>query len=473
MRPRPALLPSAWILAVLAGCGAAEGQGPPEGSAPRPNVVLILVDDLGWTDVACYGSRAYRTPRIDELARRGVRLTNAYASNPMCKASRYALMTGRYAARKRSNAPDPGAEPVDETTVAEVFRDEGYATFFAGKWHIEKRRSTPRTYGFDTQVGVHKKGEPATYFFPYGEEGDPKKVPLEEGGEPGEYLTDRLTDEALAFIDAHAEQPFFVCLSHYAVHKPLEAKAELVAAYERILADTDHEGPAVVRVGKALQKQRQDDPVYAAMVHSVDESVGRVLDALDEHDLTDRTIVLFTSDNGGDSCNTTAGERSSTSNVPLKAGKFWLYEGGIRVPLVVAYPPTVSAGGTADAVVTGTDHYPTLLELAGLEPRPRDHVDGVSYAPVLRAEADWTRPAAFWHFPIDGSLAAWVGTEPGSAIREGDYKLIEWYESGTIELYDLADDVGEERDLGSAEPERARALLDRLRRWRAEVDAPL
>jgi len=464
--PRAALPLIAWVLATAAGCQPAD--------EPRrsPNVVLFLVDDLGWSDVACYGSKVYRTPRIDELAERGVRMTDAYAAHPMCKASRYALMTGRSAARKRSSSGAVDTE-LDETTIAEAFRAEGYVTFFAGKWHIEHRSASPATYGFEVQVGVNDKGSPASYFFPYGEEGDARRVPLREGGEPGEYLTDRLTDETIDFIEAHRSVPFFVCLSHYAVHKPLEAEAELVAEYEEIIAATEYSGEPLRPVGPAWQKQFQDNPVYAAMVESVDQSLGRVVDALEELGLTKDTIVVFTSDNGGESCNTRAGEHNSTSNVPLKAGKYWLYEGGIRVPLVVVFPGRVPAGATSNAVAVGADHYPTLLELAGFELRPEDHLDGVSYVPALLGSKDWRRPPAFWHFPVDGTLAKFAGTVAGSAVRDGDYKLIEWYGSGAYELYDVRTDPGEEHDLRDEQPARAEAMLSRLREWRREVDAPL
>jgi arylsulfatase A-like enzyme len=471
-RFRPVLPLAACILSMLTWSSA--GTQEVRSEERPPNVVLFLVDDLGWADVGSYGSQVYRTPRIDELARRGVRLTNAYASHPMCVASRYSLMSGRYAARKRSNSETPATKFKDGTTLAEAFRSAGYTTFFAGKWHVEKRAgASPESYGFDVQVGVHGKGGVATHFFPYGEDGDPRKVPLEAGGKPGEYLTDRLTDETISFVEANRSKPFFVYLSHYAVHKPLEAKGDLVAEYARTIEATEFSGPPYVQVGKARQKQHQDDPVYAAMVQSVDESLGRIVDALQELGLTERTIVVFTSDNGGSSCNAGSGEHESTSNLPLKAGKFWLYEGGIRVPLVVAYPKGVASGKTSDAVVVGTDHYPTLLELAGLDPRPEDHLDGVSYAAAIRGDDDWRRAAAFWHFPIDGPLARFVGTSPGSAIRDGNYKLIEWYESGVVELYNMSEDIGEQHDLQKREPARARELLSRLRRWRAEVDAPL
>lgn len=471
---------SRWVLCVVAiaagSCGNAEDAGD---NGRRPNIVFFLVDDLGWADVACYGSEVYQTPNIDELAERGVRFTNAYASHPMCKASRFAVMMGKHATRERSSSPMkkkrqlPGTE--EETTLAEALREGGYTTFFAGKWHLEKRGATPRpeTMGFDVSVGVNKRGEPATYFFPYGSDGDPASLPdLVEAGEEGEYLTDRLTDEAIRFIEANRERPFFVYLSHYAVHKPLEGKEELVAKYEEVVANKEFPQPAHVKLGKADQKLYQDNPTYAAMVESVDESLGRLIQALERLGLSEDTIVVFTSDNGGDSCNARTGGRNSTSNVPLKAGKFWLYEGGIRVPLIVSYPREIGGGVTRDVVVTGTDHYPTLLELAGLEAREEQHVDGVSFASLLRGATDWEREAAFWHFPIEGNLASVVGMPPGSAIREGDYKLIEWYESGTYELYDLSTDIGEEHDLKDQQPEKARELLTRLRAWREKVDAP-
>jgi arylsulfatase A-like enzyme len=366
--------------------------------------------------------------------------------------------------------------PLEEVTLGEAFREAGYSTGYIGKWHLGETGYMPPNQGFDTSVAVNQAGQPASYFYPYHrDEPSVWDVPDLESGEEGEYLTDRLTDEALAFIDANQDSPFFLVLSHYAVHTPLQSKDALTTEYEEKAAMLPPaSGPEFVsESGLGTTRQRQNHPVYAGMVQSTDESVGRVLAHLEAVGLWESTIVVFVSDNGG--LSTYSGERTlgPTSNLPLRAGKGWLYEGGIRAPLIIRWPAAPGPAGAAGAKgvngtpTTSTDLYPTLLAIAGLEQRPQQHVDGVSLVPLLEQTGDLSREALYWHFPhYHGS-----GNRPSSAVRVGNLKLIEWLEDGRVELYDLVRDPGESNDLSASLPEAVEQLRERLRAWRQEVVA--
>jgi arylsulfatase A-like enzyme len=360
--------------------------------------------------------------------------------------------------------------PLEEVTLGEAFQDAGYATGYIGKWHLGGTGFMPTDQGFDVSVAVNQAGQPAGYFYPYhGDEPSVWDVPDLGDGEEGEYLTDRLTDEALAFIDAQQDGPFFLVLAHYAVHTPLQSKDALTAEYAAKAASLpEHEGPDFIsESGLATTKAYQDHAVYAGMVQSTDESVGRVLDRLEALGLSDSTVVVFLSDNGG--LSTYAGDLTAgaTSNLPLRAGKGWLYEGGIRAPLIIRWPGALGAGGVSDTPASSTDIYPTLLAMAGLEARPEQHVDGMSLAPILRYSGELGREALFWHFPhYHGS-----GNRPSGAVRVGDLKLIEWFEDDRVELYDLAADPGETQDLSATMPEAVAELRARLHTWRQEVGA--
>ena len=315
--------------------------------------------------------------------------------------------------------------------------------------------------------GRERRGTALAVLFPYhGPKPQPRDVPDLDGGHGGDYLTDAITDEALRFIDRHQADPFFLVLAHYSVHTPLQAKADLKAKYDRKAADSfkGTESPRRPE-GESFTKLRQDHPTYAAMIESTDTSVGRIRERLDALHLTDRTIVVFVSDNGGLSTIGSASANLPTSNEPLRAGKGWLYEGGIRVPFIVAWPGRIAGGRTESTPGISTDLYPTLLDLAGIAPLPRQHVDGVSLAPLLRG-AGVTREALYWHFPH-----YWSGNRPSSAIRAGDWKLVEWLETGKTELYDLAADPSELRDRAAADPQRAARLRARLEAWRQAVGA--
>lgn len=427
-----------------------------------PNVVIILIDDMGWADLGSYGSAFQRTPNIDALAARGARFTDAYAAAPVCSPSRAALLTGRAPARLRLTDWLPGREdrpaqkmlrpairqalPLEEETLAELLKRAGYVSAHVGKWHLGGRGFEPTGQGFAVNVAGDHRGTPVSYFYPYrrGEEFTPG---LEEG-QAGEYLTDRLTSEAERFIERNRERPFFLHLAHYAVHIPMRAKPEKVEKYR-----------ALARPGAA-----QANATYAAMVESVDESVGRVVSKLRELSLLEDTLVVFTSDNGGlhveEGPNTPA-----TSNAPLRAGKGHLYEGGIRVPLVVHWPRVAEPGAVCGAPVVGTDVFDTVAEAAGL--KPTAGADGVSLLPLLKGACGRRGRALYWHYPHYSNQ----GGRPGGAVRASRYKLIEFYEDERVELYDLARDPGETRDISAERPKVTRMLKASLRRWRELVGA--
>jgi arylsulfatase A-like enzyme len=436
-----------------------------------PNVVVLLVDDLGWTDLGCYGSSFYETPNIDRLAAQGVRFTQAYAASCVCSPTRGSLLCGKTPARthttdyfggQRKAALLPAAYErqlaLEELTLAEALKEHGYRTAFLGKWHLGGEGFLPGDQGFDVNVGGWHAGHPYEgYFAPWGN-------PQLPDGPQGEYLTDRLTDEALAFLDGVGDDPFLLYFAYYTVHTPLQARADLQARFEAQRAALPERGDDERFGREEPRKVRlvQDHAVYAGMVAALDESVGRVLAKLDERGLADDTLVVLFSDNGGLSTS----EGHPTSNLPLRAGKGWLYEGGIREPLIVRGPGVAGAGRVIDAPVISHDLMPTVLELCGLPPRPAQHLDGVSFAPALAGDAQPERELC-WHYPHYGNQ----GGRPSGALRSGDWKLIEFFEDERVELYDLAHDLGEQRDLAAQEPERAAALRARLHAWRAEVGA--
>ena len=454
------------VLLALASPAAVAASAP---AAPRKaNIVLFLIDDLGWRDIGANGSTYYQTPNIDRLAREGVRFTDAYAACAVCSPTRAAVLTGKYPARLLLTdwLPDgrwpPKAKlrsgrfvrelPLEEVTIAEALREAGYRTASIGKWHLGAEPfSLPEHHGFDVNVGGNAHGAPGDFFFPYAGNWAIPTTDLRvrwnvfPDGKPGEYLTDRLTDEAVKFIRENRERPFFLYLPHYAVHTPLQAKPELVAKYEKI-----------------PEAQRQGKPVYAAMVESMDESIGRVMATLRELGLERDTMVIFTSDNGG--------FYNATSNAPLRANKGAYYEGGIRVPLIVKWPGVAKAGHVSSEPVTSTDFYPTCLAAAGLPPRPNQHMDGRNLQPLLAGGATLGRPAIFWHFPHYNDHPHSV---PSGVIRQGPWKLIETFDPEGLELYNLADDLGEQRNLAAAQPARVAELKRALDAWRVEVGAEM
>lgn len=445
-----------------------------------PNLVFILADDLGWSDLGVYGSDFYETSNLDALAAEGMRFTNAYATSPVCSPTRASILTGMHPARLRvtdwlpgrANRPDQRMLQVEDLhqlpfetiTLAERLRAAGYATASIGKWHLGEEGSGPEAHGFDRNVAGNRHGYPPGYFYPY-EDGRYVLDDLRSTGREGEHLTERLGEEAARFIVEHRERPFFLYLPFYAVHTPLETKEELAAKY-RAKAEALGLTDSLVfgREGERKVRIEQSHAVYAGMVELLDASVGRVLESLEEAGVAERTIVVFTSDNGGLS----TAQGHPTSNHPLRAGKGWLYEGGIREPLIVRWPGVTPAGTTTDVPVTSTDFVPTLLEAVGLA-RGDAPVDGLSLVPLLRGAAAPERDVLYWHYPHYSDQ----GGPPGSAIRVGDYKLIHWYEDGRDELFDLSEDPGEARDLSADLPEVTERLRERLRSWLRAVDAQL
>jgi len=452
---------------------AAPSDAPPARGA-RPNIVFILIDDLGWRDLGVAGSTFYETPAIDRLARDGIRFTNAHSAYPRCVPSRYAILTGRNPARAQVPGGPESLRPSDYT-IAEALRDNGYATFFAGKWHEGKTPdSQPEAQGFDINIGGSSAGMTGSHLYPW----DVGKRPLGPGldtGKPGEYLADRLTDETIDFIDAHQrtrpDQPFLVYLSHYGVHTPLEGKPELVDKFRKKIAAMGGVRPDGYLPRDGQTKKYQDNAVYAAMVASIDESVGRVRAALDRLGIADDTLIIFTSDHGGLS-NRGAHSRSerATSNLPLRAGKGHNYEGGLTVPMIIAWPGHVEPGSVTGEFTVGTDHYPSMLAAAGLPLQPGLHVDGLSYLPLLEGGKMPAGRPVYWYSPRPRTRQ--TGDMVSGAIRIDNWKYYLSYDpSVPSELFDLAADPYEQTDLSATRPAKAAALREKLTAWLKSIDA--
>ena len=456
------LVKACWaVLAVLALVGNAQA------AAQRPNIIFVLADDLGYTDVASYGSKYYETPNIDRLAANGIRFTSGYTCGPNCAPTRAALMSGQYGPRTgvytvgsierfdwRSRPLRPVDNvtqlPLDKITIAQSLKKAGYATAMFGKWHLgESGPHHPGQRGFDEAiVSMGKHFDFVTH--------PPVEYPK------GTYLADFLTDKAVDFIRRHKEGPFFLYLPHFAVHSPHEAKEALIAKFKTKTSVGGHK-----------------DPTYAAMIASVDESVGRVVALLDELKIAENTLVIFSSDNGGVGGYVRDGIKTGgdvTDNAPLRGGKGMLYEGGIRVPYIFRWPGKIPPGTTCDQPINTVDLYPTLLEVAGAEPPPDYPLDGASCCKLLTSggNAALSRDAIFWHFP--GYLGAGAGswrTTPGGAIRSGDWKLQEYFEDGHLELYNLKDDLSQTNNLAAKLPDKAKELHTRLAAWRQAIQAPM
>jgi arylsulfatase A-like enzyme len=431
----------------------------------RPNIVFILADDLGYTDLGCYGSKYYETPNIDRLAADGMRFTNGYTCGPNCQPTRAALMSGQYGPRTgvytvgsidrfawqtRPLRPvdNVTALPLEKVTIADTLKKAGYATGMFGKWHLgNDAKHHPSQRGFDEAIesaGVHfdfKTNPPTDY---------PK----------GQYLADFLTDHAVDFIERHKNEPFFLYLPHYGVHAPHRAKPELIARFKDKKPAGGHH-----------------DPTYAAMIASVDESVGRIVAKLDELKLADNTLVIFSGDNGGVGGYVRAGldKEGITDNAPLKGGKGMLYEGGIRNSYIFRWKTKIKPGTTNDTPINSVDLYPTLVEVSGATAPPSYPLDGMSYTPLLTgAKQSLVHHAIFWHFP--GYLGAGPGqwrTKPAGAVRSGDWKLLEFFEDGKLELYNLKNDIGEQHNLANENPEKTKQLHDKLAAWREKVGAKM
>lgn len=442
----------------------------------RPNVVLIVADDLGWADLACYGSDLHETPNLDRLSSQGMRFTEAYAASPVCTPTRASILTGKHPARLqmtiwREAALDRGNRqllqplcldslPLEEVTLAEIFQDAGYRTAHIGKWHLGRAESYPEAHGFQVNIGGTLWGAPQTFHYPYNGDAyfkDWRYVPDLEPGQEGDYLTDHLTTKALELLDGYAErqEPFFLNLWYHSVHTPIEGKPELVAHFEQKITDDSV----------------QRNPHYAAMVKSLDENVGRVLTQLEEKDLAENTIVIFTSDNGGfvNTCKLHKGLQVA-NNMPLRSGKGSCWEGGVRVPLIIRAPGKATAQ-TCDEPVMSCDLFPTLLSLSGLGDQAASGKDGLDLAGLLDSPTTThlDREALHFHYPH-----YYPTTTPVSAIRKGNWKLIEFYEPDRpLELYNLAEDLGETQNLAESNPEKRQELLRDLEAWKQEVGAAL
>lgn len=460
----------------------------------KPNVVLFLIDDLGWADLGVTGSTFYETPHIDALAREGVFFSAAYAANPVCSPTRASILTGKYPSRfgltnhsgsTGPKGPDhllippeiPGNMPLEDTTLAEALKAAGYTTAHIGKWHLAKhtemdRIHYPENNGFDINIAGHKMGQPGSYYFPYKSKENPStNVPDMEDGEEGDYLTDALTDRAIGFIESHRGKPFYLNMWYHTVHTPIEPRKDKLDKYRKkaVTMGLDKSNQEAMPDHQSFSHAHQDNAAYACMVESMDENIGRILDSLKQLNLEKETIIIFISDNGG--LSTGSGPMSPTSNFPLRAGKAWVYEGGIRVPLIINFPGVITPGLTINEPVVSTDLYPTILELAGLPLKPEQHVDGVSLAGMLRGKTkQLEREAIYWHYPHYHHINT-MG--PAGAVRMGDLKLVESFETGRVELYNLRADIGETKDLSSKMPELTAKLTKMLRDWREKTGAVL
>jgi len=488
----------------------------------QPNIVFFLVDDLGWTDVGCYGSNFYETPNIDALAEAGVRFTDAYAACHVCSPTRASILTGKYPAtinltdwlpgrrefpfQKFSNAKINQHLPYDEVTIAEALKEEGYRTAIIGKWHLGEDPSNPMAHGFDMHLPNWAKGWPNKgYFAPFGLKG------LEDS-EKGDYLTDRLTDEAVKYIERNKDNPFFLYMSHYAVHDPIQGRKDLVEKYrkklqnhpppegpdfilegnpdnpnnfskeelEKLIDTPDYQSYKILPNGVVKIKQKQDNVEFAGMVESVDESLGRIIEKLKELGIEDNTIIFFYSDNGGMAAANVGNPKRiipadkldwafSSSNLPLRGAKGWLYEGGIRVPLIVKWPGKGKRGTECAVPVTSVDMFPTILNMVGAAEKIGKDKEGVDISPLVKGET-MERGPIYWHFPHYSNHGM---QSPGGAIRDGDYKLLEYFENGTVQLFNLKNDIGEQNDLSEIEVEKTRELKEKLHHWREGIGAQM
>ena len=410
-----------------------------------PNIIFILTDDLGWTDLGCFGSKFYETPHLDELARQGMKFTDAYSACTVCSPTRASLLTGQYPARLHLTDWIAGHQrPFAKLSVpdwtqqlspaipnlAQVLKTKGYTSASIGKWHLGPEACRPDKQGFDLNVGGYDRGQPPSYFSPY-------KIPTLTEGPDGEFLSDRLTTEAIKFIQQNQARPFFLYLPHYAVHTPLMAKPEVIAKYK---AKADPDAP-------------HHNAAYAGLIESVDDSVGRLMATLDELKLSANTLLIFTSDNGG--------LIGPTANPPLRAGKGSAYEGGVRVPLIVRWPGRIKPGSTCATPVITPDFYPTLVALAGATAPASHRIDGGNLLPLFQQTGTLQRDTVYWHYPHYHP----GGATPYSALRQGDFRLVEFHEDQHIELYNLREDIGETKNLATVQPEKAAVLREKLHAW--------
>ncbi len=466
---------------------------PAQSKKQPPNILLILADDLGWADLGCYGSPFYETPNLDKLAANGIRFTQHYATSPVCSPTRASLLTGKYPVKTgvtdwiRGRQENGKAQPyekliakatqyqlsLEENTISEVALANGYHTFLAGKWHLgEEEKYWPDYQGFQMNKGGWSKGSPTGrindttggFFTPY-------QNPKLSDGPKGEYLTNRLTDECLSFMDNNQQKPFFMVYSLYAVHNPLQAPADLIKKYQakqkqlNIAANDRFIKDEAWMKNEAGWKRRliQDNPVYAAMIENMDWNIGRLMEKLRQLGMDDNTLVIFTSDNGGLS----TAEGSPTTNGPLRAGKGWLYEGGIRVPLIMYWKGNIKAGVVSNTVVHAADLFPTLAKAINPNDKKDASIDGENILAQIAKPVALQQRAVFWHYPHYSNQ----GGKPASAIREGNYKLIYNYEDSTVELYNIVQDISEKKNIAGAHLPIIKRLKEKLFRWLKETKA--
>lgn len=459
-------------------CAVAVFTAPSQAEPTKPNVLFFLVDDLGWADVGHNGSTFYETPHIDALAESGMRFTHGYAAASICSPTRASIMTGRHPVRVDITDWIPGKRVkdqkflqvedrdnlgLDEVTIAEALKEHGYQTFFAGKWHLGGEGHLPTDQGFDVNVGGGTAGSPPGGYYP------PWRYDSLKPNHDDEHLSENLTQASLRFLESRdPSEPFLLYLSYYSVHTPIQPYKNRVAHFREKAKEANASGLTAadpIEEHDGLSRAAQDNPEYASMVAAVDRSVGVLLERLGQLGLSENTVVVFFSDNGG-LC--TKAKPGPTSNLPLRSGKGWLYEGGIREPAIIRAPGVTEAGSVSSTPILSTDFFPTLLELAGLPSRPELHADGQSLVPILRGEETPPR-TLYWHYPhYHGST--W---KPGAAIRDGDWKLIEFYHDDKVELYNLAEDPGEHDDLAAVHPEKTNELLDELHAWQNDIDAKM
>jgi len=501
----------------------AQTQVSKHGAAPKKkmNIVFFLVDDMGWSDIGVNGSKFYETPNIDKFASQGVRFTNAYAACHVCSPSRGSMLSGQYPARtgltdwlpgrknfafqKLQNVETAQHMPYNITTLPAALKANGYHTAIIGKWHLGEDSASTSRQGFDIHIpSGYNKGWPNTYYSPYG-------MPGLIDGPAGEYLTDRMTTEALKYIEQNKNAPFFLYLAHYGVHDPIQGRPDLVKKYEAKLKNMHYEGnPYILEANpdtsqamsradlnaflkdNAYQgfgnlpnrtvkiKQFQDNVQFAAMVESIDESLGRLIAKLKELGIADNTIVIFFSDNGGMSAmnmgnplkkvqNIKLDKEFSTSNLPFRGGKGRFYEGGIREPMIVRWPGQSKDGTVSETPVIGVDFYPTIMDMVGIKVPSGQVLDGVSITPLLKGQPIAKR-ALFWHFPHYSNHGQ---QSPGGAVRYGDYKLLEYFENNMVQLFNLKNDRGEQNDLAKSEPAKVKELTEMLHAWRKNVGAKM
>ena len=444
--------------------------------AKQTNFLFFLVDDMGWADIGANGSKFHETPNIDRLARSGMRFTQGYAAGSVCSPTRASIMTGRHPVRvditdwipgqsnRKTNPllhPDDLSHlPLAEVTIAEALKEHGYQTFFAGKWHLGNKGQWPTDQGFDINIGGHHRGSPPGGYY------SPWSNPALKAKQPGEYLTERLTDESVKFLEERDKtSPFLLYLSYYNIHTPIQAYKKHIDHYKAKAAKACQDVTPTEPEHDGINRTRQDNPALASMVAAVDDSVGVLLDKLTELKLDKNTVIIFFSDNGGLS---TLARPGPGCNLPLRAGKGWLYEGGVREPTIIRAPDVTQPNSVSHKPMVSMDFFPTMLDLAGLPLQPKLHVDGQSLLPHLKGDDSGQR-TFYWHYPhYHGST--W---KPGASIRDGDWKLIEFYHYKNFELYNLADDPGERQNLAKAKPTKAKLLRAKLLAWQKQMQAKM